>query len=68
MEPWEGRGRIIGVTFDIAGNADFVQLHLANDPTWWEINVPVSEPDETPEPVDPTPEWEPTVEELPDDE
>ena len=58
MEPWEGRGRIIGVTFDIADHADFVQLHLANDPTWWEIEVPESGEDETPEPVDPSPEWE----------
>ena len=35
VDTWVGRARIIGVTLDVSGNADFMQFHLATNKTWW---------------------------------
>ena len=35
VDSWMGKARIIGVTLDVSGNADFMQFHLAANKTWW---------------------------------
>ena len=49
MDTWLGKGRIIGVTLDVSGNADFMQFHLANNKTWWPKEKLFDSPLERPE-------------------
>jgi hypothetical protein len=38
---WKGRGRIVGASYDVSGEADFLQFKLCNDDSWWKKPVPV---------------------------
>jgi len=32
---WKGRGRIVGASYDVSGEADFLQFKMCNDDSWW---------------------------------
>jgi hypothetical protein len=32
---WKGRGRIVGASYDVSGEADFLQFKICNDDSWW---------------------------------
>jgi hypothetical protein len=32
---WKGRGRIVGASYDVSGESDFLQFKICNDDSWW---------------------------------
>lgn len=36
---WKGRGRIVGASYDVSGEADFLQFKICNDDSWWKKPV-----------------------------